>query len=403
MRTWDASFYPVVQYTCKTADMTTAARKRREAYGALRELPSGRWQAKFPDPDRPGRYVTADDTFRDKTSAQAWLASARTKVAEGTYRSDSQAKATTVGEYVKRYLSRRPNLSPRTMESYRRGHALYIEPTLGSRVLAKITADVVADWWADIVRTIPENGRGLTSRSRAYELLRAVFAEAVEHDLLAASPCKLRVAVKPSPRPHVTIDQVGLLVAEMPERWRAAVLLAATTGLRFGELAGLRQRNLDVLHKQLTVAKQLLTLEDGSQVERDPKTAAGRRTISLPPHLVPILEDHLKTFGAGHSAAYLFTDDQGQPLRHRAWNYRWDRARRAADLPGVHFHDLRHAALTMLAQSGATLAELMGHAGHATPAAAIRYQRVAEGRGDLLAERMSAAWQGLGEGQRSAR
>ncbi len=88
-------------------------------------------------------------------------------------------------------------------------------------------------WWADLLRGLPESGRGLTSRARACELLRAVFAEVVSHDLLAASPCKLLVAVKPNPRPQVTVDQVGLLVEGIPERWPAGVLLAATTGLRF--------------------------------------------------------------------------------------------------------------------------------------------------------------------------
>jgi integrase len=133
-------------------------------------------------------------------------------------------------------------------------------------------------------------------------------------------------------------------------------------------------------------------LADGTQLERAPKTAAGQRTIALPPHIIPVLQAHLTEQGVGTPLAFVFTDDQGRPLSHRRWNYRWDKARTAAGLPAVHFHDLRHAALTLLAQSGATLAELMSHAGHASSAAAISYQRVAEGRADVLAERLSAAW-----------
>lgn len=366
----------------------------RHGWGTTRKLSSGRWQARFPDPDRPGQRKAAPQTFGTRSDADRWLARARTDLDRGVFANARAVSPITVDEYVATYLSRRPRLSPKTIESYGRGRALYISPTLGSQVLATVTPGVVSDWWADLLRTLPESGRGLTSRSRAYELLRAVFAEAVEHDLLASSPCRLRVAVKPSPRPHVTHEQVGTLVEGMPERWRAAVLLAATTGLRFGELAGLRQNAIDLPARRLTTKSQLLTLEDGTQVERAPKTAAGWRTIALPPHLVPILKAHLDAFGSADTEAYTFTDDDGRPLAHRRWNYRWDRARVAAGLPGVHFHDLRHAALTLLAQSGATLAELMSHAGHATPTAAIRYQRVAEGRGDVLAERLSAAWQG---------
>ena len=113
---------------------------------------------------------------------------------------------------------------------------------------------------------------------------------------------------------------------------------------------------------------------------------------------MPILQAHLEAYSASAPDSYVFTDGHGAPLAHRRWNYRWDRSRAAAGLPSVHFHDLRHAALTLLAQSGATLAELMSHAGHATPTAAIRYQRVAEGRGDVLAERLSAAWQSASSG-----
>lgn len=366
----------------------------RHGWGTTRKLSSGRWQARFPDPDCPGQRKAAPQTFATRSDADRWLARARTDLDRGVFANERALSPITVDEYVATYLSRRPRLSPKTHESYRRGQALYISPTLGSQTLATVTPGAVSDWWADLLRTLPEGGRGLTSRSRAYELLRAVFAEAVEHDLLASSPCRLRVAVKPSPRPHVTHDQVVTLVEGMPERWQAAVLLAATTGLRFGELAGLRQDAIDLPARRLTTKSQLLTLEDGTQVERAPKTAAGWRTIALPPHLVPILTAHLEAFGSADPQAYVFTDDDGRPLAHRRWNYRWDRARVAAGLPGVHFHDLRHAALTLLAQSGATLAELMSHAGHATPTAAIRYQRVAEGRGDVLAERLSAAWRG---------
>jgi len=368
------------------------AHSRRQSWGAVRKLPSGRWQARFPDSGRAGRLQAAPQTFPSRADAERWLARTRTDLDRGVFTAEQPALDITVAAYVETYLRRRPTLSPRTLESYRRGVNLYVQPALGKLPLGRVTADVVSDWWAELLRSLPTGGRGLTSRVRAYELLRAVFAEAVEHGLIGVSPCRLRVAVAPGPRPHVTVPQVAAMVTEMPDRWSAGVLLAATTGLRFGELAGLRESHLDLPRRRLTVAVQLLTLEDGSQVERAPKTAAGRRTIALPPHLVTILKGHLATYGKGNPESYLFTGPQGEPLRHRPWNYRWDRARTAAGLPEVHFHDLRHAALTLLAQNGATLAELMSHAGHATPAAAIRYQRVAEGRADILAERLSAAW-----------
>jgi len=168
--------------------------------------------------------------------SETWLARTRTSLARRVSAAERPSRDVTVDAYVATYRVAPSHLVAEDGGELReRPRALNLaDAWQGASGQGRGRHD--QRWWADLLRGLPESGRGLTSRARAYELLRTVFAEVVSHDLLAASPCKLLVAVKPNPRPQVTVDQVGLLVEGIPERWRAGVLLAATTGLRFASL-----------------------------------------------------------------------------------------------------------------------------------------------------------------------
>ncbi len=172
-------------------------------------------------------------------------------------------------------------------------------------------------------------------------------------------------------------------------RYRALVLVAAFTGLRRGELFGLTRRRVDLLHKTVTVAEQRQQLRDGTVIVGPPKTDAGRRTISLPDPLVDEIEAHLACFAQPGPDDVVFTGDKGGPLRDHVWQTKWARARRALELPDIHFHDLRHLANTLTA-SGASTRELMHRMGHASPAAALRYQHATSDRGAAIAAALGA-------------
>ncbi|MEO7836610.1 MAG: site-specific integrase [Acidimicrobiales bacterium] len=166
----------------------------------------------------------------------------------------------------------------------------------------------------------------------------------------------------------------------MEPRYRALVLAAAFTGLRRGELFGLTQTRVDLLHRTITVVEQRRQLRDGTLVVGPPKTAAGVRTVALPGPLIPELEAHLATFCAPDADALVFTGEKGGPLHDAVWQSKWAAARRTLDLPHLHFHDLRHVANTLSAASGASTRELMHRMGHASPAAALRYQHATRDR-----------------------
>jgi integrase len=169
---------------------------------------------------------------------------------------------------------------------------------------------------------------------------------------------------------------------------RLVILLAAWCQLRRGELLGLQRRDFDLLHGTVTIERSVNYVGGGRQVG-PPKTEAGVRKLSLPPHLVADVEKHLRYVGPDANAA-IFTGPKGQPVRpHTLWHF-FIAARQSIGRSDLTMHDLRHSGLTWSAATGATPAELMRRAGHKSPAAAMRYQHATADRDAALAKALSA-------------
>lgn len=180
-----------------------------------------------------------------------------------------------------------------------------------------------------------------------------------------------------------------MLAERITPRYRALVLTAAYAGCRWGELTGLRQRNLDLLRGRLTVVEQAVELRSGERLVRPPETSAGRRLVHLPASVVKALEEHLAQFLEPDPDGLVFLSETGTPLRQSNFrNRHWLPAVRAADLDGLRFHDLRHVAGTLATVSGATIREVQARLGHASPAAAYRYQHVLDSRDAEIAARL---------------
>ncbi len=150
------------------------------------------------------------------------------------------------------------------------------------------------------------------------------------------------------------------------------MLLAAWSGARWGELVALTWDRLDLTAGRMTVDRQLIELRTGNPRLRleTPKTAAGRRTVHLPPHLLPELEVHRQVHVPA-DCPWVFPNQHGQPLRRSSFESTWGAARARVGLPGLHFHDLRHTGNTLAASTGASTRELMARMGHASMQAAL--------------------------------
>lgn len=113
------------------------------------------------------------------------------------------------------------------------------------------------------------------------------------------------------------------------------------------------------------------------------------RDVDIPPHIIPLIEQHLAKHVDNGRDSRIFPADNGGHLQPSTLYRHWYKARAAAGRPDLRFHDLRHSGAVLAAATGATLAELMARLGHSSPAAAMRYQHAAAGRGREIAALMS--------------
>ena len=131
--------------------------------------------------------------------------------------------------------------------------------------------------------------------------------------------------------------------------------------------------------------RRAATRVGGSFAITTPKADAGIRDVDIPPHIIPLIEDHLAKYVAAGRDSLIFPADNGGHLQPSTLYRHWYRARTKAGRDDLRWHDLRHSGAVLAAATGASLAELMERLGHSTPAAAMRYQHAARGRGREIA------------------
>lgn len=363
---------------------------KRRAFGQISKLPSGRFRARYMGPD--ARLHNAPLTFQARIDAEMWLAGEHRLLERGEWISPRSRQATkeasptlTLATYAKRWIDHR-DLKPRTREHYRSLLDRQILPDLGEVPLSGLTSEMVRDWHSQLDRSRP------TLRAHAYGLLRTLLSTALTDEKITANPCHIRGAGSPKRVKQIkpaTLAELETLTQAMPEKYRPMVLLSSWCALRFGELIELRRRDLDLTNGIIHVRRGVVR-SAGHVIVGTPKSAAGTRDVAIPPHLMPMLKDHVNRNPAGGPDVLLFPAADGVSHLAPSTLYRaFYRARQAAGRPDLRWHDLRHTGAVLAAQTGATLAELMGRLGHSTPQAALRYQHAAQGRDAQIATALS--------------
>ena len=280
----------------------------------------------------------------------------------------------------------RRRIRPGTAALYAKLLRLTILPVFAKRPLGEITAAEISTWYAGM-RTTP------TQQANAYGLLKSIFKEAVEERLVEVSPCRVKAGTQKERAREIdvlTVDQLNRYLAAVPEARRVPLLLAGWCGLRSGEVRGLRVRDLDLDIGVVHVRQAVVRLK-GQLLIGPPKTDAGVRSVSIPPHLLPALREWAARQPVRDREALLLPARDGHsPLNDSVLRVAHDKGKAAINMPGLTVHGLRHTSATLAAQLGATLAELQARIGHSTPNMAMRYQHVAAERDAQLAARMSA-------------
>jgi integrase len=294
------------------------------------------YRARYRDP--AGRERSK--TFGRKADAERWLAEVEHAKTRGLW-TDPRLGRIRFADWLTAWWATTTNLRPTTRardETLLRRHAL---PRFGQLPLAAIGQLEVRSW----VAQLSAEGLAPATVVKAYQLLGKVLAAAVDAGYLAQSPCRN------VPLPKIEREEMRFLtpaeIVDLAEaihvRYRALVFVGAYGGLRIGELAGLRPSRVDLLAGAVTVA-EILTEVKGKLIAGPPKTRAGRRTVGLPPFVVRELKAHLAA--AQRPSSHVFTAPGGGPLRVRSFRARfWVPATKAAGLPGLRIHDLRHTAV----------------------------------------------------------
>jgi integrase len=408
-------------------------------FGSIRTLGSGRYQARYPGPD--GRLHNAPETFARKSDAEQCLTLIEAQLLKGEWTDPERAKVK-LGDYAEKWIVQRPGLRPRTVELYTGLLKNHIRPYLGGVPLGKLDTAMIREWRAELLG----KGASISVAAKAYRLLRAVLMTASQEDrIIPRNPCRIKGAADENTeeRPVLTVAQVfeladsvgrrpvgnvrklasgkyrlryrtsagemrtfpetftncaraknalvtmandGQADVEIDRRFRALVLLATFASLRWGEVAALRRKDIDLVAGVVHVRAALIQRESGKLEIGPPKSRASKRTIAIPAAIIPALREHLDTFVGSEADAFVFLGARGKQMRRS--NFRqasgWMQAVTDIGAPGLHFHDLRHTG-NMWVAPGTSLADLKARMGHDSVRAAMIYQHATSEADQLIA------------------
>lgn len=273
----------------------------------------------------------------------------------------------------------RLNLAPRTVEGYETIIRSHIEPILGNIPLHLFKPDHIQKYCLKMLsagRCNGEGGLSPTTVRQHYMVLRRALHLAMTRGLISRNPAD---AVEP-PRcqrreMRVMNEQEAHAILELARFTLYYMLfyLALFTGMRRGELMALRWCDIDLILSQLSVNRSLHHLRDGSFVIRSPKTAKGRRTISLSPATTLALKGYKEEQASNRLLRgtllkendLVFAHPDGSPLLPDSVTQAWRRLARRAGLKGIRLHDARHTHATLMMKQGIhpkIVQERLGHA-----------------------------------------
>jgi integrase len=363
--------------------VTRSTKRSKRGFAQVTQQRSGRYAVRYTAPT--GARLSAGRTFARKADAEAWAADKRRQLDRGATRQEKVTFAAYATTWLEgRHVAGRP-IKPRTRAHYQNILDDHLVPTFGNRQLSAITPAHVRDWHATTLVDRP------TMRSHAYSLLRTIFTSAVNDELIQANPCRITGAGRAG-RVHkiepATVNEITAVTAAMPDRLQLMVLLASWCALRFGETIELRRSDIDLSNETIRIRRAAVRINGTFEIGT-PKSEASIRDVAIPPHLIPIIEDHLAKYVGTKRDSLLFPNDSGEHLQPSTLMRHWYKARAAAGRDDLRWHDLRHSGAVLAAATGASLAELMARLGHSTPQAAMRYQHAAAGRDREIAALLS--------------
>lgn len=351
--------------------MARTNRGRNE--GTLFKQPNGTWRAQV---SVEGKRLSKVCTT--KTECQAWIKQTAGLVESGMSYQGSLIK---LGEFLEEWLRMvKQNRRPKTHQSYRSLADRYILPAFGEYRLREMQPRLIEKY----LTSLQEKKVGDRTCQIIYATLHAAFHSAVRKGIVGRNP--LDGVEKPRvkhPRKMVTLQSEEvqrLLIAAEGQRDEALYFLAITSGLRQGELLGLKWTDIDWERGWLRVQRQVQRVDGVGLIFSEPKTQFGNRVVALGPVTIEKLREHRLRQVAERNADFshwvemdlIFPSAKGTPRDGCNLMKEFKELLQTAGMAHMRFHDLRHTSVTLvLNEIGASVKEAQHRAGHASPSTTI--------------------------------
>ncbi len=308
--------------------------------------------------------------FATKRDAQRALTDALGRLDRGTY---VEVGRQTVGDYLEGWLAGKARLRATTARSYEAHIRLYLRPHLGQLRLTDLRTTDVERMYAKIGA---ERALSAATVRRVHATLLSALNTAVRRHLIAVNVAA-HVELPAASRAPVRVwspEQVGRFLDFADEdRLSALYHLVALRGLRRGEAVGLRWTDVDLDAGRLRVAQQVVQLGYATAVG-EPKTATGARTVSLDVDTCAVLRAHrarqaaerLAWGPAWSDSGRVFTREDGAGVHPEYVSRHFAALARAAGLPPIRLHDLRHTAASLALAAGVPLKIVSDQLGHSS-------------------------------------
>ncbi len=343
-------------------------------------------------------------TFTAKKDATATLTAWQAEIDGGTAVERSRQ---TVKEVLELWLDTyaRHHTQPTTFEGYERTIRAYLIPGLGALSVQKLTAEHIQVFYSARLT----EGRGARTVQLCHLRLKQALSMAVKMGLVARN-----VADQATP-PRVTAKEMETWDASQARTFLAVAahssygplwIVALATGMRRGELLGLRWADVD-LERGMVSIRQTVGLVAGAPVVKTPKSKASRRTIPVQQEVIAALREHKARQNARRLALgaiwedhdLVFTTGAGKPVNPNNLAADYNRLVAAAGVPRIRVHDLRHTHVTLALQSGAHLKAVSERVGHAKTSITMDvYAHVSRQQHEEVADKIGAALFGTGAG-----
>jgi integrase len=344
--------------------MNNVTKRRSSGEGTINQLPSGSWRAQV---SLKGRRLS--HTSKNQQSARDWIRKIQVQIEQGLTYDDER---TTLNTFLEGWMATKKNeLRLATYEQYSWVSRLYLQPYLGKIRLKDLSSGQVQDFYDQLATA----GKGVRSIRVAHAVLHSCLEQAKNLGLVARNPTEFCRVPKQNKK-DLNIwseDQVTKFLNFVHgHRNENLYYLALATGMRRGELLGLKWQDVDWMHQKLLIKRQCFWKNGGGFVLQPPKTKLGKRSIQLGQGMIQHLRSQLYNIDLMRKISknkwkendLVFPSIIGTPQGADNLTHEFQALVRSSGLPQIRLHDCRHTAASIMLSHGippATVAEMMGH------------------------------------------